>query len=148
MCDLENQLRILLKQSMLARKNDPSLKNKTENLTFKNILQNAQKAAKDKQIVEIDDSMVIDAAKKEIKQLNDLLQFCENKPEKVEEIDIAINAAELFLPKMATEAEIEAFVNAHKNEASNVGAMMKLLKANFGASLDGRIASTIVKNNI
>lgn len=148
MCDLENQLRILLKQSMLARKNDPSLKNKIENLTFKNILQNAQKAAKDKQIVEIDDSMVIDAAKKEIKQLNDLLQFCENKPEKVEEIDIAINAAELFLPKMATEAEIEAFVNAHKNEASNVGAMMKLLKANFGASLDSRIASTIVKNNI
>ena len=60
---------------MLARKNDPSLKNKTENLTFKNILQNAQKAAKDKQIVEIDDSMVIDAAKKEIKQLNSLFSL-------------------------------------------------------------------------
>ena len=36
----------------------------------------------------------------------------------------------------------------HKVEADNIGAMMKLLKSEFGDSLDGKMASQIVRNNL
>ena len=62
------------------------------------------------------------------------------------ETNIAIDVAGELLPTMATETEIQDFVNSHKADVNNIGAMMKLLKAEFGDSLDGKMASQIVKN--
>ena len=47
---------------------------------------------------------------------------------------------------MTSETEIKDFVEENKDKANNIGAMMKLLKSEFGDSLDGKMASQIAKN--
>lgn len=142
---LETKLRELIKQAMLAKRKEANIENVTRYVTLKNILETAQKAAKEKKI-DVTDSMIIDAAKKEIKQLKELLEYCKDNKEKTLETNIAIDVAGELLPTMATETEIQDFVNSHKADVNNIGAMMKLLKAEFGDSLDGKMASQIVKN--
>lgn len=140
---MENKLRAAIKEAM---------KSKNENAdslavyqTRKNILETAQKIAKDKK-TNVTDSMIYDAAKKEIKQLNDLLSFCSNNDEKKHQISVCISEANNWLPNMVSENEIKSFIENHKAEASNIGAMMKLLKNTFGDSLDGKMASSLVKS--
>ena len=62
-------LRTNIKNAMIAKKNNPNIETITKYQTYKNILETAQKIAKDKRI-DITDSIIVDAAKKEIKQLN------------------------------------------------------------------------------
>lgn len=142
---LETKLRDLIKQAMLAKRENASIENTTRYVTLKNILETAQKTAKEKK-TDVTDSMIVDAAKKEIKQLNELLEYCKDNKEKTLETNIAIKVAGELLPTMATETEIQDFVNNHKTDANNIGAMMKLLKSEFGDSLDGKMASQIVRN--
>ena len=54
--------------------------------TLKNILEKAQKEAKELKSAEVADSMLVNAARKEIKQQEDLLQYCKDRPEKQEEV--------------------------------------------------------------
>lgn len=140
---MEAKLRLAIKEAMKVKNES------TESLaiyqTRKNILETAQKIAKDKK-TNITDSMIYDAAKKEIKQLNDLLSFCSNNDEKKHQISVCINEANNWLPNMVSENEIKSFIENHKAEASNIGAMMKLLKNAFGDSLDGKMASSLVKS--
>lgn len=145
---MEKQLRGLIKEAMIAKNKNKNIETENRYQTLKNILETAQKSAKDKRIETITDSMIIEAAKKEIKQLNDTLEFCKNNEEKTVELMICINTAKELLPKMATEAEITTFVENHKAEAGNIGTMMKLLKEHFGDALDGKCASQIVKNTL
>lgn len=140
---MEAKLRLAIKEAM---------KSKNENAdslavyqTRKNILETAQKIAKDKK-TNVTDSMIYDAAKKEIKQLNDLLSFCNNNNEKKHQISVCVSEANNWLPAMVSENEIKSFIENHKAEASNIGAMMKLLKNTFGDSLDGKMASSLVKS--
>lgn len=142
---MEKKLRQLIKKAMVAKMKDKSVENESRYQTLKNILETAQKVAKEKRIEEISDSMIVDAAKKEIKQLNDLLGYCSDNEAKKAEIAICVSTAEELLPQMASVEEITNFVNDHKNEANNIGAMMKLLKSEFGDALDGKVASQIVK---
>ena len=142
---MEKKLRQLIKEAMIAKMKDKSVENENKYQTLKNILETAQKVAKEKRIEELSDSMIVDAAKKEIKQLNDLLVYCKDNETKKVEIDICLTTAELLLPQMATREEISLFVEKNKNIAENIGAMMKLLKAEFGDTLDGKLASQIVK---
>lgn len=140
---MEAKLRLAIKEAM---------KSKNENAdslavyqTRKNILETAQKIAKDKK-TNVTDSMIYDAAKKEIKQLNDLLSFCNNNNEKKHQISVCVSEANNWLPAMVSENEIKSFIENHKAEASNIGAIMKLLKNTFGDSLDGKMASSLVKS--
>lgn len=142
---MEQRLRSLIKEAMQAKAKEKTMETECRYQTLKNILESAQKSAKEKCIDTLTDSMIIDAAKKEIKQLNDLLSYCENNEKKRNEISICKRTAEELLPKMASEEEIKAFVETNKSEANNIGAMMKLLKAKFGDSLDGKMASEIAK---
>ena len=144
---LEEKLRSLIKDAMIAKRKSASVENMLRCITLKNILETAQKVAKEKK-VDVTDSMIVDAAKKEIKQLNELLEYCNGNDEKVAETDICIKIAKELLPTMATESDIINFVMKHKVEADNIGAMMKLLKSEFGDSLDGKMASQIVRNNL
>lgn len=146
MIKMETKLRNLIKIAMIEKSKNKTSETESRYQTLKNILETSQKVAKDKK-VDITDSMIIDAAKKEIKQLNELMEYCSPTDSKrIIEITIGVNTAKELLPIMASEEEIKTFVENHKNEANNIGAMMKLLKTEFGDGLDGKLASYIVKS--
>lgn len=146
---MEKKLRALIKEAMLAKRQEASVENVARSITFTSILDNAQKVVKDKRIDTnngIPDTYIIDAAKKEVKQLNELLTFCtEDMIDKKAEITFKLAAAQELLPTMTSEADIIEFIKNNKDKYSNIGAMMKALKEKFGDSLDGKKASTLVK---
>lgn len=135
-------LRSKIKEAMIDRKNTGD---GLRYQTLKNVLEKAQKTAKDQRTEIITDSMIIDAAKKEIKQHKDLLEFCTEGTDKYNETVKCIGYAEELLPKMASEDDILAFLSANRAQIGNMGAAMKLLKAEFGDSLDGKMASGLAK---
>ena len=122
-------------------------KEKTALLVYKSILENAQKQAKDKKEEIIYDTYIISAIKKEIKQLEDLLSYCSNDSEKYAEVNSKIALAKDLLPKMADKEEILEYLRVNNIE-KNIGACMKSLKANFKDNLDGKLASSVVKEYI
>lgn len=136
---MEKTLRDLIKKAMIN-------KDKNAQLTYKSILENAQKLAKEKK-EEVNDSYIIAAAKKEIKQLEDLLKYCEAGSDKAIEVKAKIELAEKILPKMTSEEDIKNFLVGNNIE-KNMGACMKALKAEFKDSLDGKAASGVVKEYI
>lgn len=137
-----NLLRGKIKDAMIEKKNTGD---GLRYQTLKNVLEKAQKIAKEQRTEIITDSMIIDAAKKEIKQHKDLLEYCTEGSDKYNETVKCISYAEEMLPKMASEEDIMQFLINNKDSVGNIGAAMKLLKAEFGDSLDGKKASGIVK---
>lgn len=133
---MEKKLRELIKQAMLE-------KNAEKKQTYKNILETAQKIAKEKK-TEVTDSLIFDAAKREIKQINDLLEYVKETDDKYTVLVQNKEYAESILPKMVTEQEILAFLTTHSIE-KNMGTCMKALKAEFKDSLDGKLASQTTK---
>ena len=133
-----NLLRTKIKEAMIEKKNTGD---GLRYQTLKNVLEKAQKIAKEQRTDVITDSMIVDAAKKEIKQHKDLLEYCTEGSDKYNETIKCIGYAEEMLPKMASEDDILTFLNVNKDKINNIGAAMKLLKAEFGDSLDGKLAS-------
>lgn len=136
---MEKMLRDLIKKAMIE-------KNKLAQLTYKSILENAQKLAKEKK-EDVNSSYIISAAKKEIKQLEDLLSYCKEGTEQYNEVKAKVELAEGILPRMASKEDIIYYL-ATENIEKNMGACMKALKLRFKDSLDGRIASGVVKEYI
>jgi len=128
-----------LKQRMFAAKkaNDPMA------VTLQNILEKAQKIAKTGNR-EVAASDIVAAAKKENKELLETLEF-PMADEKRAQLIQAVTLTEEFLPKMATEAQVTFFVQENAEKFPNIGVMMKALKEAFGDTLDGKMASQIVK---
>ena len=133
---MEQKLRDLIKQAMLE-------KNTEKKQTYKNILETAQKIAKEKK-TEVTDSLIFDAAKKEIKQLNDLLAYVKETDDKYTVLVQNKEYAESILPKMVSEQEILDFLTSN-NIDKNMGTCMKALKAEFKDSLDGKLAAKATK---
>ena len=133
---MEKKLRDLIKQAMLE-------KNTEKKQTYKNILETAQKIAKEKK-TEVTDSLIFDAAKKEIKQINDLLEYVKETDNKYKVLVQNKEYAESILPKMVSEQEILDFLTSHNIE-KNMGVCMKALKAEFKDSLNGKLASQTTK---
>lgn len=147
---LEKKLRDAIKEAMIVKSKDNSTVNVEIYKTRKNILETAQKIAKEKQ-TDITDSMIYDAAKREIKQLADVLQYCGGKTEKQEIINKCVTEAETWLPEMTSEKEIVDFVEIYKRENKdnfNIGSVMKALKEKYQDNLDSKLASNIVKSMI
>lgn len=136
---MEKMLRDLIKKAMIE-------KDKLAQLTYKSILENAQKLAKEKK-EDVNDSYIISAAKKEIKQLDDLLKYCEENSPKFVETKDKIALAEGILPRMTSKEDMMYYLVSMKME-KNMGVCMKALKLRFKDSLDGRIASGVVKEYI
>lgn len=136
---MEKMLRDLIKKAMVE-------KNKLAQLTYKSILENAQKLAKEKK-EDVNDSYIIAAAKKEIKQLEDLLSYCKEGTEQYNEVKAKIELAEGILPRMTSKEDIMNYL-VSENIEKNMGICMKALKLRFKDSLDGRLASGIVKEYI
>ena len=141
---MEKKLRNLIKEAMIQKKESGEV-NRYQ--TFKNILEKAQKIAKDERIETIKDEYVINATKKEIKQLEELLTYCNENNDKAKEINECISYAKELLPQMASEKEIKEYL-LKENIEKNMGACMKALKNKFGDSLDGKMASILVKEYI
>lgn len=136
---MEKMLRDLIKKAMIE-------KNKLAQLTYKSILENAQKLAKEKK-EDVNSSYIISAAKKEIKQLEDLLKYCKEGTEQYNETKTKIELAEGILPRMTSKEDIMDYL-VSENVEKNMGICMKVLKSRFKDSLDGRIASGVVKEYI
>lgn len=136
---MEKMLRDLIKKAMVE-------KNKLAQLTYKSILENAQKLAKEKK-EDVNDSYIISAAKKEIKQLEDLLSYCKEGTEQYNEVKAKIELAEGILPRMTSKEDIMSYL-VSENIEKNMGICMKALKSRFKDNLDGRLASGVVKEYI
>lgn len=142
-----NKLKILIKEAMIEKKETG---NSIKYSVYKNILDKAQKDAKEKHLENnISDDIVIAATRKEIKQLEDTLSFVKEEVDK-ERYDNLINSiaiAKDFLPKSVDKDEILEYLSSNNIE-KNIGICMKALKEQFGAKLDGKIASGVVKDYI
>lgn len=136
---MENKIRTLIKDSMIN-------KDKVALTTYKSILENAQKLAKDKK-EDVNDSYIIASIKKEIKQLEDLLSYCKDGTDKYAETKRKIDIATSLLPQMTSEDEILDYLTSNKVE-KNMGLCMRVLKVKFKDTLDGKIASQVVKKYI
>ena len=136
---METKIRALIKEAMIE-------KNKTKLITYKNILECAQKTAKETN-ASVTDEMITKAIKNEIKQLNDFLEYCPEDSERFKETLEKVDYCEAVLPKMATEEEIMNYL-VKNNVEKNIGLCMKALKQNFGANMDGKMASGVVRKYI
>lgn len=136
---MEKKIRTLIKDSMIN-------KDKVALTTYKSILENAQKLAKDKK-EDVNDSYIIASIKKEIKQLEDLLSYCKDGTDKYAETKRKIDIATSLLPQMTSEDEILDYLTSNKVE-KNMGLCMSVLKVKFKDTLDGKMASQVVKKYI
>lgn len=141
---MEKKLRQLIKEAMLLKKETGNV-NRYQ--TFKNILEKAQKEAKDKRLDSVSDELIVLAAKREIKQLEDALQYFGADDKRKEDTLECISYAKELLPTMVTAEQIIEFLTAN-NADKNMGACMKMLKTEFKDALDGKVASTTVKEYI
>ena len=142
--DMEKKLRQLIKEAMIQKKETG---NGSRYQTFKNILEKAQKEAKDKKLETLSDELIVQAAKREIKQLEDALQYFGADDKRKDDTLECIGYAKELLPVMVTAEQIIEFLTA-TNADKNMGACMKALKAEFQNNLDGKVASAIVKEYI
>jgi uncharacterized protein YqeY len=136
---MEKKIRTLIKDSMIN-------KDKVALTTYKSILENAQKLAKDKK-EDVNDSYIITSIKKEIKQLEDLFSYCKEGTDKYAETKRKIDIATSLLTQMTSEDEILDYLTSNKVE-KNMGLCMRVLKVKFKDTLDGKIASQVVKKYI
>lgn len=136
---MEARIRALIKESMIE-------KNKDKQITYKNILEGAQKIAKQTNVAVTED-MLIKSVKNEIKQLNDLKEYCKPGDERYESIMIKLSYCEAILPAMVSEDEIRQYLVGNAVE-KNIGVCMKTLKNHFGSNMDGKLAQSVVKSYI
>lgn len=137
-----SKLREEIKKAMILKKETG---NSNRYMTLKGILEKAQKDAKDRRQEDITDSMLVSAAKKEIKQLEDLKQYVKEGTEAYIDIEEKIATAKELLPEQITTEQVEEFIREHLEEINNIGQGMKLLNEKFGDSLDKKVASTMLK---
>ncbi len=148
---MEAKIRNLIKEAMIE-------KNKNKQITYKNILESAQKTAKELSgkkskelgeavVVPVDEEMLIRAAKNEIKQLKDVIQYCESDADRMAEINEKIEYCKAVLPYMASKEEIMEYLVENEIE-KNIGVCMKALKEKFGANMDGKEASMVAKEYV
>ena len=141
---MERKVRSLIKEAMME-KNKNKIQNKQ--ITYKSILENAQKYAKNDGNREVTNADFTKAAKNEIKSLEDLKQYVKDGTDKAVEIAEKISYCEVLLPKMVSKDEILAFLEENDVD-KNIGVCMKTLKAQFGDALDGKMAQSVAKEYI
>lgn len=137
---MQNKVRQLIKQAMID-------KNENAKTTYKSILDNALKIAKNDGNREVTNDDFIKAAKNEVKQLNDLLEYVKNDTERSNEINEKLKYCDAILPQMVTAEQITEYLTTNNIE-KNIGVCMKSLKTKFGSTLDGKMANGIVRQYI
>ena len=137
---MQNKVRQLIKQAMID-------KNENAKTTYKSILDNALKIAKNDGNREVTNDDFIKKKKNEVKQLNDLLEYVKNDTERSNEINEKLKYCDAILPQMVTAEQITEYLTSNNIE-KNIGVCMKSLKTKFGSTLDGKMANGIVRQYI
>ena len=97
---------------------------------------------------EIEDSDVIDVARKEIKKRRDAIDFAKkaNRDDMVTKNEQEIAILENYLGEQLSEQELDAFIKDKVDSgASNIGAIMGALNKEHKGKFEGRVASSIAK---
>lgn len=136
---MEQRIRQLIKEAMIE-------KDKNKLITYKSILENAQKIAKTTNS-QVTDETVVKAIRNEIKQLNDLHEFCTAGTDRYYEVQEKLKYCDTVLPVQVAVKDIKQYLIINSID-KNIGICMKALKEHFGSSVDGRMASTIAREYI
>ena len=97
---------------------------------------------------ELAEADITQLVRREIKQREEAIAFAEqaSRPELVEKNRVEKTFLEGFLPQGLSASELEtAIAKHHAAGAAAIGALMGKLKAEFGARLDGKMASDAIK---
>jgi uncharacterized protein YqeY len=132
-------------QRLKARKSGNSVEN--EALTY--LLSEAKTIGKNDGNRETEDHEVILLAKK-LKQISEEIKTQVKDQDRIMEIEKEIEIYSRFIPEDVPEGDLKYVINsiiAEKNISSKnqIGIVMKSLKDMFGASLNGKMASEILK---
>ncbi|MDC8753222.1 GatB/YqeY domain-containing protein [Erythrobacter sp. sf7] len=99
-----------------------------------------------------DDELVVSVLQKMAKQRRESIEMYEGggRQELADKEKAELSVIEEFLPRMMDEAETKAAIEAIKAETGassmkDMGTVMAELKARYGAVLDGKLASGLVK---
>lgn len=137
---MEVKIRNLIKDAMKD-------KNEAAKITYRSILDNAQKIAKRDGNRAVNDNDFIQATKNEIKALEELAAFAQSGTDRAVEMQTKIDYCRAILPQMASEDEMVSFL-VNDNIDKNIGSCMKALKQKFAASFDGKIAQAASRRYI
>ena len=119
---------------------------------LKMVLNKANALAKDAKIDEPTTDMVLDAIKKETKQIQDTVDILTSNgksdsdlyKESIQKMDIL----KVYLPKQLTEDELEneikEFIEKNSVDTSNRGAIMKAVMPEFKSKADGKLINKVV----
>ena len=136
---MEQRIRQLIKEAMKEY-------NKNKLITYKSILENAQKVAKTTNS-QVTDETIVKAIRNEIKQLDDLKKFCTVDTEPYNEVQEKLRYCEKVLPVQVSNEDIKQYLIINCIE-KNIGICMKVLKDHFGSSMDGKMAFVIAREYI
>ncbi len=127
-------------------------KNILQRDVLKMVLNKANMLAKDAKIEVPTNDMVLDAIKKEIKQIQDTIDILKTNGKEESELYTESVAKQEFLQtylpaQMDAEtlkAEITAFLDANGIDKTNKGAIMKAVMPEFKAKADGKLINQVV----
>lgn len=119
---------------------------------LKMVLNKANAIAKDKKIDEPSNEMVLDAIKKESKQLQDTIDILvKNKKEDSDLYKESVTKMDIlksYLPKQLSEEEltkeIKDFIEKNNIDTSNRGLVMKSVMPEFKSKADGKLINKVV----
>ena len=97
----------------------------------------------------LDEADIVQLVRKEIKQREEAIGFAEKggRAELVDKNQREKRFLESFLPQGLSREELDAAIAQHHGAgATNIGALMGKLKAQYGARLDGKAASDAIRD--
>ena len=100
---------------------------------------------------EADEAAIVQILKREKARREETLEFARkgNRQDLVDQNEAELKIIEGYLPAGVGADELRATVKeAIAGGATNIGALMKALRDKFGARLDGKLASDIVKQEL
>ncbi|MBI2964022.1 MAG: GatB/YqeY domain-containing protein [Deltaproteobacteria bacterium] len=146
MSDLsEGAIQERLKEAMRARATDRVLVLRGLVAAIKNLKIERRGAGAGDELAEADIAQIV---RREIKQREEALTFAEQagRTDLVEKNRGEKGFLERFLPQGPSAADLAAAIARHHAAgATSIGALMAKLKADFGAGLDGKVASEAVR---
>ena len=100
---------------------------------------------------EADEAAIVQILKREKARREETLEFARkgNRQDLVDQNEAELKIIEGYLPAGVGADEVRAAVKeAIASGATNIGALMKVLRDKFGARLDGKLASDIVRQEL
>ena len=142
----ESTIQDRLKQAMRARATDEVMVLRGLVAAIKN-LRIERRGAGSGGAGELGEADITQLVRREIKQREEAIAFAEQagRADLVDKNRSERRFLETFLPQALSAGELEHAIARHHQCATSIGALMAKLKAEFGARLDGKVASEAVR---